>query len=97
MAKAAVIDPEFECLQCPVCEGAHLHWRGGMFSVQQPGTGAVSYVDTTPGGTISISASKAPLDFRPGMWLKFWCENGCDVPTLAIHNHKGFMLLEWLE
>ena len=97
MTKAAVIDPEFECLQCPVCEGQHLHWLGGAFEIKHYGTRIVSCVDMPPGGAVSIRAMSEPFDFRPNMRLAFWCEHGCNVPPLIMRNHKGFMLLEWLE
>lgn len=94
-------------LACPICGSENLHQD--TVTIFDRSEDAENVQVTTSGfdvlsrATIKNGASANPSYRRHGMLISFWCES-CDsaedkpeAKNLAIYQHKGLTIIEWVE
>jgi len=94
-----IVTIEDKALCCPSCGERYLHHdKVEVFERDRE--------DADTGISVSVSKKKAkigrsqggnPSSRRDGIGIRFWCETCKAIPTLAIYQHKGNTVIEWLQ
>ena len=83
-------------LQCPFCKFDHLHQETVTAWFRGEDADVYSGYRVAMGGVHIVGPDDNPSSRRSGVIITFSCE-GCEhYPKLAISQHKGQTLCEWL-
>ncbi len=93
--------PAAYALHCPDCGGNFLHHTEIKVFLNNSGSrgkcDVVSITDKTPINFTRRVALDNPSNDRDGLLIRFYCEFCPAEPVLAIYQHKGQTVIEWVE
>jgi hypothetical protein len=89
-------------IECPVCGGNNLHHANVSVFDRVEDEVKTTVTTVAESGEVTVrtedsAESLNPSRRRHGLLITFWCESNCEVPSLAVYQHKGSTYMEWGE
>jgi hypothetical protein len=87
-------------IECPVCGGVNLHHADVSVFDRIEDEEKTVVTTVAESGEVTVRTEDSVKSLNPsrrrhGLLIQFWCEGNCEVPSLAVYQHKGSTYMEW--